>query len=337
MYLNQKKNSLVLFFFCVSLLPLLSQSTNSDRFKVIFYNVENMFDHLNDSLKNDGEFTPKGVRAWNYYKSQEKVKRIAKVIIASGEMHPVGLIGVAEVENKNILNQLIFASPLKEFNYRVLHKESPDKRGIDVALLYSKKEYNPLDTKFISVTLPNDTSFKTRDILYSKGVVKGKDTIHVFVNHWPSRYGGVMATKPLRCLAATKLKHIVDSVLLSDSLGNVIIMGDFNDYPEDESIKNCLGASKNSRLVNLALYCDQKGSYKYQGRWGFLDQIIVNKALFERKSGGLIIDRGQKVVALPFMLEKDETFTGLKPYRTFLGYRYHGGFSDHLPVMIILK
>ncbi|MFB6341819.1 endonuclease [Saccharicrinis sp. FJH62] len=304
--------------------------------KVMFYNVENMFDHMNDSLTNDGEFTPEGQRHWTSYKAGKKVNAVAKVIIAAGGMQPVELIGMAEVENRNILNKLILYSPLKNYRYGLIHKESPDRRGIDVALLYLQETYCPIVSRFIMVTT-DDPDFRTRDILYSKGILNQKDTVHLFVNHWPSRYGGVVTSRPLRCRAAEVLKSMTDSLILNDSNCNIIIMGDFNDYPEDESLTNCLGASQNGALINLALYSSDEGSYKYQGRWGYLDQFIVNKSLFERKTNGLIVKEYEKVISFPFMMEKDDKFTGERPYRTFSGYKYNGGFSDHLPVMIILK
>ena len=337
--LFQKKKRTKAIFFIVLLISSRSfyaQDENENGVKVMFYNVENMFDHMNDTLTNDDEFTPKGQRYWTSYKANKKVNSVAKVIIAAGGMQAIDLIGLAEVENLNILNNLILYSPLKNYHYGLIHKESPDRRGIDVAFLYQKDTYNPLVNKFIPVTT-NDPYFRTRDIIYSKGILNQKDTVHIFVNHWPSRYGGVVASKPLRCRAATVLKAVTDSILNRNDNSNVIIMGDFNDYPNDESISACLGATQNGRLVDLALYSPDDGSYKYQGRWGFLDQFIVNKALFERQIDGLILKAYEKVVRFPFMMEKDEKFTGEKPFRTFTGFKYNGGFSDHLPVMIILK
>ncbi|MFB6318531.1 endonuclease/exonuclease/phosphatase family protein [Saccharicrinis sp. FJH54] len=335
LFLSPKRNKTLLLII-LFITPVLVNAQNEKECKVMFYNVENMFDHMNDSLTNDGEFTPEGQRHWTSYKATQKINNIARVIIAAGGMNPVDLVGLAEVENRYVLDKLTRYSPLQNLRYAVIHKESPDRRGIDVALLYKKTSYSPLINRYIPVTT-SDPEFRTRDILYSKGILNRADTVHIFVNHWPSRYGGVVASRPLRCKAATILKSMTDSILSSNLNSNIIIMGDFNDYPCDESITKCLGAGKKGRLVNLALYSDDDGSYKYQGRWGFLDQFIVSSSLYERKSNGLILLKYESVISFPFMLEKDDKYTGDKPFRTFSGYRYNGGFSDHLPVMIILK
>lgn len=335
LYLKQKKNRFILVavFFTINFFVC---AQNRGAHKFLFYNVENMFDHVDDSLVNDDEFTPDGLRHWTSYKASEKINNVARVIIAAGELEPVDFIGLVEVENRSVLNQLIYNSPLKSFNYALIHRESPDRRGIDVALLYNRKTYIPLKNRFLRVNLLSDPEFKTREILYSKGVINGSDTLHVFVNHWPSRYGGELKSKPLRCAAAKTLKRITDSLLTQNKATNIIIAGDFNDYPEDESITDCLGAKASGNLINLALQSSDKGSYKYQGRWGFLDQIIVSEALYKRKDG-LSLASGQKVISPSFLLEVDTKYTGFKPKRAFIGFKYNKGFSDHLPVMIILK
>jgi predicted extracellular nuclease len=296
-----------------------------------------MFDHVDDPHTNDNEFLPDGVRRWTSWKSRQKINRIAKVIIASGEFYPVDIIGLAEVENRAVLDQLTEKSPIKNQKYQIIHRESPDFRGIDVALLYKPNTYTPLKNRFISINVPGNADYRSREILYSKGLVHKKDTVHLFVNHWPSRYGGVNKTKPLRCYAAKTVKQITDSLIAQSPDVNIIIMGDFNDYPKDESLMDCLGAGKEGALINLALLSKDSGSYKYQGRWGFLDQFIISEALYNRKNNGLTLASGIKVVSAPFMLQKDSKYTGEMPSRTFLGYKYNGGYSDHLPVMIMLK
>ncbi len=303
----------------------------------MFYNVENLFDIDNDTLTADDEFTPDGVRRWSYTRWDQKTNRIAKVIIASGEEQGVGMVGLCEIENRNVLNRLVFDSPLRNLKYNIIHKESPDKRGIDVALLYKPKVYQPLENRFIAVTLEGDTSYKTRDILYTKGILLDTDTLHIFVNHWPSRYGGVAATIPLRCNAANILRIITDSILNINANANILIMGDFNDYPNDESLTKCLGANFDGKLINLAMHSTDEGSYKHNGRWGFLDQIIVSRQFLKNEDGSLKIGSPQKVVRLSFLLEPDEKFTGNKPFRTFDGYKYRGGYSDHLPVMVTIN
>lgn len=300
----------------------------------MFYNVENLFDIDNDSLIADEEFTPDGLRRWTFTRWSQKTNRIAKVIIAAGEELGVDIIGMCEVENRQVLNRLVYESPLRNLKYSIIHRESPDKRGIDVAMLYKSNVYQPLKNRFIPVTLTGDPNYRTRDILYSKGILLGTDTIHIFVNHWPSRYGGVAATIPLRCNAATILKQLTDSLLANNYMSNILIMGDFNDYPSDESLVECLGATENGNLINLALFSPDEGSYKHEGRWDFLDQIIVSNHMYTNSFSGLKTGSPQKVFRLPFLLEPDEKYTGYKPFRTFDGFRYRGGYSDHLPVLV---
>ena len=337
------------FPFIVCLLILLipaylsqAQQTSST-FRIMFYNVENLFDTKNDPEKNDDEFLPEGNRHWTNTRFFQKINHISQVIVAAGEGDYPSVIGLSEIENQDVLESLIFHTPLGKLDYQIIHRESPDNRGIDVAFLYRKSRFKPLFFDAIPVKNPKDDKFKTRDILYVKGVI-GSDTIHFFVNHWPSKSGGIGATKPLRALAASTLRLKTDSLLNLNNRSNIIIMGDFNDTPSDVSIKVALGAkspdetiSLNS-LYNLAapLALKGKGTNKYRGKWSLIDQIIV--------SGNLLI--GKKLKTFPklfqifspdFLLENDEPNLGMKPYRTYSGFKYNGGFSDHLPVLLDLK
>lgn len=295
---------------------------------IVFYNVENFFDCIDDPLTNDNEYTPDGIRRWTPFRQDDKCKSIAKVILAAGGWSAPAIVGMCEVENRSLLDQLVFDSPLRTLKYSVLHRGSPDHRGIDVALLYRKEYFKLLDSAWIPLKEENGAIKHTREILYCKGVLTNLDTVSIFVNHWPSRYGGAQASKPARQLAAQTLREHVDLLLQKDKSAKILIMGDFNDYPSNESLSLYLCKDD---LVNLAASIDDlgRGSHKYQGKWGMLDQMIVTKNLATR----LGLDN-LKVFSEPFLLEDDPKYLGKRPFRTYIGMKYHGGFSDHLPIVL---
>jgi hypothetical protein len=311
----------------------------------MFYNTENLFDTKDDTLKNDEEFLPDGDRRWDNHKFYNKLNNIAKVIIAAGEWQPPAIVGLCEIENRYVLNQLVYETLLKKSGYAIIHQESPDWRGIDVAMLYRKEVFSP-DTFFtIPVHFPFDPESKTRDILYVKGRLDGTDTLHIFVNHWPSRYGGYLETKPKRAFAAGLLRHKVDSLCGIRPESKMVILGDFNDNPSDESMLQLLqaenGADHNRcQLVNLMSIYEQDhavGTLKYRENWDVFDQVIVSSNLLNGETG-LKVKAGRALIYQPgFLLEKDERFLGEKPFRTYHGFEYQGGFSDHLPVYIDLE
>lgn len=312
--------------------------SQSDTLRVLFYNVENLFDPFDDSLTNDNEFTYEGERHWTYGKFQEKLSHIYKVFLAVGNPYPPAIIGLCEIENRFVLNQLVYKTPFSKFDYRIVHEDSPDKRGIDVALLFDPSRFKLIQHHTIHIQFPFDPKSRTRDILYVKGLVYDLDTVHLFVNHWPSRWGGQLATDPKRKYVADILKKNADSLFLAIKNPNIIIMGDFNDYPDNESISKHLQArtlADSSSLVNLMTSFNHKkniGSHKFHQNWGTLDQFIVSNFLL-LPEGSLKIAYNQAFIFnADFLLTSDEKYLGKKPYRTFLGYRYIGGYSDHLPI-----
>ncbi|MDA3927791.1 MAG: hypothetical protein PF541_02455, partial [Prolixibacteraceae bacterium] len=293
-------------------------------------------------LKMDEEFLPKRDRFWNERKFYLKLNRIFQVIMATGEGKLPVAIGLCEIENRNVLEMLLYKTPLGEMGYKIIHKESPDKRGIDVAVLYNSNLYTPIGYKTYLVVNPKNESFKTRDILHAEGIIES-DTIHFFVNHWPSKYGGVVETKPLRALAAKTLRQKVDSLFVINPKCKIIAMGDFNDSPLDESLLEHLNVKSNldsvikPEIYNLAHALALKGigSNKYHGKWELIDQIIVSGNLLS--SDGLSTSQESfKVFKAPFLMEKDKNYLGQKPFRTYLGFKYNNGFSDHLPVVLDL-
>lgn len=314
-------------------------------FRIMFYNVENYFDPFNDSLKNDEEFTPEGSRYWTWTKYKDKQKKIYKVITAVGGWELPEIIGLCEIENRFVLNDLINSTPLKWKSYDIVHRESPDNRGIDVAMLYRSDKFTIISSDFIKIIYPPDTNKKTRDILYAKGATKQNDTLHIFVNHWPSRLGGQAESEVYRINAASILRTKIDSIFKAQAHSNIIILGDFNDEPDNHSITKTLGAKNTydsiipSRIYNLAWYMKHKnnmGSLKYQGEWGLIDQIIVSSQLLSSSNSIFTTINHIKVFNPDFLSEQDEGFIGVKPFRTFVGFRYNGGFSDHYPVYLDL-
>lgn len=310
----------------------------------MFYNVENLFYPGDDSLTNDDDFTPGAVRHWNFYRYQEKLNKIFKTVTAAGGWSGFDLIGLCEVENEQVLYDLINKTPFLKLNYKFLHKNSDDDRGIDVALLYRKGKFKPEEVNFLRIFSPLHKELNTRDILYTKGAVS-EDTLHVFVNHWPSRWNGEKNTREFRNLAAGVLKKAVDSVLSLTPDAKVIIMGDFNDEPNDASLSEYLKACTNpdsvdfNNLFNLSgryLGNSQTGTYKYQGKWQIFDQFIVSSNLLINNNGWFTSSENVIIHQFQFLLEEEKDLPGKKPFRTYRGYRYSGGYSDHLPISITL-
>lgn len=318
----------------------ISMVNDRQAIRIMFYNTENLFDTINNPLTNDEEFLPEGANNWNSWRYYDKLQKIAKVIIAVGEWTPPDLIGLCEIENREVLNDLIQLTALKSSGYRIIHKDSPDRRGIDVALLYKKDTFKPLYYEFIEVTYPDDSSFKTRDILYVKGIIYEIDTLNIFINHWPSRRGGAEESEKNRILAASLLKNKVDSIFGRSDHAFIVITGDFNDEPSDISISQILGANSDSneiaghQLYNLFGYLEKegKGTYKYRYEWDQIDQIIVSRTFFESTSGLRILKDGGKIFMAEWIMEDDNKYQGKKTWRTFNGKFYNNGYSDHLPV-----
>ena len=322
---------------------------------MLFYNIENLYDPYNDTLTLDDEFTRDGVKKYTWSKFRAKLNHLAKTIIAAGGEDTLAFIGLCEVENRYVLNKLLFETPVKSYGYRIIHQDSPDARGVDVAALYHPAKMKILSSHYFPVIFPFDTSARTRDLLYVKALLFGADTVHLFVNHWPSRRGGQEESDNRRAWVAGYLRHITDSISAPADSGhpgsgirhpasNVLIMGDFNDEPADESLSLHLGAateaSDTAVLYNLMGLKNLKwteGTIRYRGRWSTFDQFIVSRPLLDGSNGLRSRPEDATVCRFPFLLEEDETWFGEKLSRTYSGPRYLGGFSDHLPVMVRLR
>lgn len=327
----------IILFLCVCCLVGVAYA--QEPFRVMFYNVENLFDCQHDTLKNDNEFLPDAPKGWTRARYNDKLAKIAKVIVATGVKDVPDLVGLCEVENDHCMKDLTEYSPLREAGYRYVMTDSPDQRGIDVALLYQRGSFKLLGKN--SIRIPNEEIDRTptRDILHVTGQVLSGDTLDVFVCHMPSRSGGEEKSEPYRLFTAQILHASVDSLMNVRRHPNILIMGDFNDYPTNNSIAKVLGAVapkgevQATKLYNL-MDGRKDGTYRYRGEWGILDQLIVSGFLLQGHAGIRTSYDKAQIVRFPFLLEEDEKYGGDIPFRTYWGRKYHGGFSDHLPVCV---
>ncbi|OFY53502.1 MAG: hypothetical protein A2X22_02170 [Bacteroidetes bacterium GWF2_49_14] len=309
----------------------------------MFYNVENLFDAADDPLINDAEFLPGSNKKWTHERYQDKLDKIARIIGDVGHDTLPILVGLCEIENRRTLDDLLSKSPLASQDYRIVHRESPDYRGIDVALLYRANYFNLLSQHFFPVWFPFDTAVRTREILYAKGILGGKDTLHVFVNHWPSRSSGEVESRPLRAFVASAVRARVDSILAGSSHANIVITGDLNDEPQDLSIVSALRARlafddpKSGELYDLTALLKSGypgGTYKYKGTWNQLDHMVISGSLMDTTRSLYARTADMHVFTASRILEEDTEYMGDRPFRTYLGPYYHGGYSDHLPVFL---
>ena len=303
-------------------------------YTVLSYNVENLFDTINAPKIPDEEFLPVSEKKWTSERYQKKLNDLAKVISEVNPLETPEIVGLVEIENQSVLEDLIRTNALKDHHYAIIHEESPDYRGIDVALLYRKDAFTEIMHETLPVVFPEDTAFKTRDILHVVGKIRNK-TVHLFVNHWPSRIGGDEKTEPKRILAASVLKKRVDLVLNLDPNAHIIIMGDMNDEPANKSLKETLGAElpeSGAELVNLMMPDNMAGlgTYFYSGNWNMLDNLIVTGEMITSKQMKVENQKGD-IYSSPWMIYTNKN--GDKtPNRTYVGNKYVGGVSDHFPV-----
>lgn len=299
-------------------------------------NCENLFDTVHDSLKNDMEYTPESEYHWTNTRYWKKLNDIAKEIIALGgdENQPSlassqwqlpDFVAMCEVENDSVMVALTKRSLLRHARYEYLMTQSPDERGIDVALMYSPVSFRPIRSYSIRIKqLPGTRP--TRDILYASGLLVSDDTLHIFVVHAPSRRGGEVASRPYRLQVANQLASAVDSIYAINAHAHVMVTGDFNDYSDSPALDSLY----RHRLVNISADAmgrnGAKGTYRYHGEWRSLDQMLCSPALAACKEDCKIGD-------LRFLLEEDEKYGGMKPFRTYIGPKYKGGYSDHLPLV----
>lgn len=310
--------------------------------RFMFYNVENLFDPFNDSLKMDEDFTLDGAKRWSWRRMQAKCGNIARVMIAAGGWEALEIAGLCEVENPLVIRQLVKHPLLLPYGYRYVVSKSPDIRGINLALIYRPEKVELLYHRSIPVTDPEKPGWFTRDILYAKLLTLFNDTLHLFLNHWPSRMGGEEASSYRRMLAARVLRYQVDSLRSLNENVYILISGDFNDEPTDSSVRYILGAVPPGEggLVNLMWPLLKRGEGTHAHKdvtgmhYNLLDQIIVSGVMLQQSAS---IKASEAVIGrFPFLLKENAAGVEI-PFRTYAGPQYLGGFSDHLPVIVDLR
>ncbi len=316
-----------------------------DDFFFLFYNVENLFDIKDDPETADEEFTPGGDRHWTYNRFNKKLLNISKVILSASKWTPPHLIALCEIENRYVLNKLLQDTPLKKYPYKIIHKESPDQRGIDVAFLYNSDVFYPLGYRFFPLKAPDGSIKQSREILYAFGILNKTDTLHIFANHWPSRYSGLLESQHGRNLASQTLSACIKWVREKHREPKIIVAGDFNDQPTNESMYLFLEENEptakpsNNKMYNLSLpwMKEDVKTLKHQAQWLVFDQIIVSGSLMNPSDNLHVKPEWAQIVKLPLLIEIDEKYGGVKLKRTYYGFRYQGGFSDHLPVLLKIR
>ncbi len=337
-----------IFLFLTLSFFLTSISAQKQQYNVAaigYYNVENLFDTL-DGPNNDAEFLPTGLRQWTPKVYQEKQANMARVISELGtDMTPdgVAILGLGEVENRLVVEDLVKQPALAKRNYQIVHYDSPDERGIDVGLIYQPKYFKVTGSRAVPLIIYGEDGERnfTRDILFVSGMFDG-EPMHVLVNHWPSRRGGETATRPMRNAAALLCKNIADSLYHADPAAKVVIMGDLNDDPNSPSIKDvlaCVNDEKEVRKGDLfnpmhEFFVQGFGTMAYQDAWSLFDQLIISSGFVGKKKPGYRFLRAV-VYNKPYLIQKTGQYKGY-PFRTFDFDNYIGGYSDHFPVYIYL-
>ena len=332
---------------CALLLSVVAQAQKKEYRPAIvaFYNLENLFDTLDNPLINDEEFLPHGSRNYNTAVYFDKLERLATVISQIGtETSPDGpaLLGVAEVENDTVLKDLVAQPLIAKRDYRIVHYDSKDARGIDVGLLYNPKYFTVEDSRNLYVQLPGGAkdAYHTRDILWVKGKLDG-ETVHIYVNHWPSRSGGEKRSAPGRNAAAQVCRNHMDSINRAEPNAKLIVMGDLNDDPTNESVAAILNAKGSQGQVGknglynpwMELYKKGMGTHAYQDAWGLFDQIIISQSWLDRSQPGFFYYQPH-IFNRSYLVENNGKWKGY-PMRTWDGNSYRGGYSDHFPTYLI--
>ncbi len=310
-----------------------------------FYNLENFYDTVDNTMVDDQEFLPTGPKNYNGKIYWDKVTKLATVISDLGkDITPDGpaILGVAEVENDTVLNNLVHHALIRNRNYQVVHYDSRDLRGVDVGLLYNPKYFTVLNSRKLFVALDeNGEPVYTRDILYVSGILDG-DTIHIFVNHWPSRRGGEERSAPRRAAAAKVVKTFIDSIQMVTPNAKLLIMGDLNDDPISPSVKKVLNAKGKIEDVQpgglynpwVDMYKNGIGTLAYQDAWGLFDQIMMSFSWLDKAQSGYFFFN-QRIYNKEYLVENIGKYKGY-PMRTWDGNFYRGGYSDHFPTYLVM-
>lgn len=343
--LNPKYYSLLILILLVNFAHSQSEQKQYKISAIGFYNLENLFDTVDDTLINDEEFLPTGARTWTEDRYKEKLGNMSYAISQIGiqDVKPgLSILGVAEIENRKVLEDLVAQPALKERNYQIIHINSPDPRGVDVALLYNPKHFKVIKEEAIPLIIIEDgVRRNTRDVLYVKGILE-TDTLHILVNHWPSRGGGEAKTAPYRNKGAKLCRNVIDSITAVVPNAKIFVMGDLNDDPTNESLKSYLRTVDNIKNVHETgmfnpyedMYRRGQGSNAYRDAWSLFDQIVISEGLADKKSKGYHFFKAN-IFNKNFLIQKTGQYKGY-PFRTFSGDTYQSGYSDHFPSYIYL-
>ena len=335
-----KKSLMTLGVLALFVLMAYGQEKKFALYSVAFYNMENLFDTIHDEGKNDYEYLPNGTNQWNTMKYKAKLKNMSEILsLLSTDKLPMGpaIIGVSEIENYRVLEDILKQPALADRGYRYVHYEGEDQRGVDCAFFYNPKLFELTNSKLVPYVYINDTVHKTRGFLIASGNIAG-EKMHFIVNHWPSR----AAASPARERAGEQVRAIKDSLLREDSAAKIVIMGDMNDDPMDESME-VLGARKYPKQVKKGEFYNPwwetledkgVGTLLYRGKWNLFDQIVISKPLLKAKKG-LRYDHNE-VFIRDYLIQQDGKYKG-SPLRTHGGRTWLNGYSDHLPTIIYLK
>ena len=314
-----------------------------EEYVIAFYNVENLFDTVDDPKTKDDDFTPDGFKHWNKERYDKKLNDLSWVLSNLSVKLPA-IIGLSEVENRQVVEELAESGKLKEGKYKVVHEESPDTRGIDVALMYRSDLFEYISHESIKVIVPAAPESKLRDILYVKGKFAGSDVFHIYVNHWKSRRGGREETEFKRIATAKILKEHTDKIFAEYKDAKISIMGDLHDEPEDKSVNEVLFATNNTKspqsdeLYNL-LYdksINEEGTNSRSYKWFMLDNLIVSQSLADKKDF-YADENGGQIFKHDKILYYNAKADFKTPNKTYGGKNYYGGYSDHLAIYFVLK
>lgn len=334
--------------FSLLTLLLLAAAFAQRPYKAMFYNLENFFDTINDPEVLDDEFTPEGPKRWNaakYHRKLANVERVLFDVAATDKLFPA-VIGFSEVENRSVLEDIVSAPKLASADYRIVHYDSPEARGVDVAFLYRPAVFRLEGSYPVRTVVPQLPNFRTRDILTMWGVIDG-DPFFFMVAHWPSRLGGRDASEFKRIAVGEQMRRIADSVLHRNPATRIVAMGDFNDDPSDPSIADGLGARARVRELDPGDFFDPfaemhkagLGTLAYGDAWNLFDNIVVSENMVTDSAGGFRLEKapGSKyygaIFRRPYMIQQQGQFRGY-PLRTYVGNNFQGGYSDHFPVYI---
>lgn len=308
-----------------------------------FYNIENLFDTKDNPAINDDEFLPTGKKEWTEERYQKKLEKLAQAIDSLGDADGAEILGLAEVENRAVIEDLLQTERLKDKNYKIVHFDSPDKRGIDVAMIYKADIFKPILEKNIPVVFANEPDFKTRDILLVSGQLDG-EPVHFIWTHFPSRVRGVEESEPYRKAVGRQIRVVINELFREQPQAKILIAGDFNDLPENASIKEELSAKPNPDYIKNELFnpthelmTNGKGTYNYRGKWQMLDQVLLSENWLKATSGFKYTERSANVYSPEFMKQQEDNKNKGNPDRTYAGKKYLGGASDHFPVYVQLE